>query len=116
MNNKVEKEYKIEIIASIIENALFCTNEELYEFCEDLLNENVSILNFNKFLPDTKEEINRQYPEIKRITGYPTTDYGISSIESIIEEYKCLYGDKLTFKVYDTNKKVLKPFHFKYKK
>ena len=50
------------------------------------------------------------------ITGYPTTDYGISSIESIIEEYKYLYEDKLTFKVYNTNKKVLKPFHFKYKK
>ena len=33
--NKIAKEYKIEIIASIIENALFCTNEELFSFCEE---------------------------------------------------------------------------------
>lgn len=115
-DNKIVKEYRIEVIASIVENALFCTNEELFDFCSDLIGEDIGAIDFMTYLKSVEYEIRRQYPNIKRITSYPTSDYGESSIYHVVNEYKERYGDTLTFEVKNTKRKILKPFHFKYKK
>lgn len=114
MNNKITKEYKIEIIASIIENALFCTNEELFSFCEEIINKEVDIMNLQNNIDEITNELKEQYPSLKRITPYPTSDFGEYYINEIIKFYKNIFGDTITIEVYPRKIKKLKPFHFKY--
>ena len=114
MTNKITKEYKIEIIASIIENALFCTNEELFSFCEEIINREVDIMNLYDNIDEITKELKKQYPSLKRITPYPTSDFGEYYINTIIKLYKKMFGDTIAIKVYPRKIKKIKPFHFKY--
>ena len=71
-NIKKVKEYDARIIASIIENAFLCNNEnEIFNCAEDIINEEVDILNYREKSTKVIEEIKRQCPYIKRITPYP---------------------------------------------
>lgn len=114
-NNKKVKEYDIKIIASIIENALLCDNEEeIFNCSENIINEEVDILNYREKSEKVIEEIKKQCPYIKRITPYPMSDINSDLMNKICNYYINAYGETIFLKVYSRKRKKLTPFHFKY--
>lgn len=114
-NIKKVKEYDVRIIASIIENAFLCNNEnEIFNCAEDIINEEVDILNYREKSTKVIEEIKRQCPYIKRITPYPMGNLNSDLINKVCDSYIKSYGETIFLKVYPIKRKKLIPFHFKY--
>lgn len=116
-SEKITKEYDIRIIASIMENGMLCDNiEQVFEFAQDLINKEVDLLNFRILQKEIINEINNQYPNMKRLTTFPTAEYDECYVATLIDFYRKNFGNSLNFEVYARKKKIFKPFHFKYKK
>ncbi len=112
-NLKTEKEYDIRIVASIMENGLLCNNiEEIFDLSQDLINKEVDVLNYQSLEKEIIFELKKQYPSIKRLSHYPTTEYTEGYSDYLVQHYKKCYGDTLKLEVYKRKVKALKPFNF----
>lgn len=61
---QLEREFPIEVIASIFENRLFAPLEEIEDFASFITNENVNLSNIQRFIPTIQNEILKQYPNL----------------------------------------------------
>lgn len=110
---KIEKEYDVRIIASIMENAFLCnTVEEIFDCAEALIDEEVDIFNYQEKHYKVIREIKSQYPYIKRITPYPGSDLNSDEIRKVCNYYIFNYGKTIPLRVLLIRKKILKPYHF----
>ncbi len=113
-NNRIEKEIDIEVVASILEKIALGGIYNLTNFASMLIDESVDSINLVGKLPEIEAELNRQYPNIKRLIGPIHGELHEGYTDFIVEQYRKTYGDKITFLVYPKKEKKLKPFHFKY--
>lgn len=104
----LEKEFKIEIIASVIENRLLTLEthpkqiekftNEIFDFCKFVTDEEVNFGNLYRFAPIISNIIKEQYPTIERITPISACDLTNDSVKYLVKVYKSKYGDKLLIK------------------
>lgn len=96
---KLEREFPIEVIASIFESRLFAPLEEIEDFVCFITNENVDLSNIQRFIPTIQSEILKQHPTLKTISLH---NYEIcltpSRVEYTKEWYREQNGNSLTIK------------------
>ena len=96
---KLEREFPIEVIASIFESRLFAPLEEIEDFVCFITNENVDLSNIQRFIPTIQSEILKQHPNLKTICLH---NYEIcltpSRVEYTKEWYREQNGNSLTIK------------------
>ena len=123
ITKNIEKEFKIEIIASIIENKLLIeipeyiekdnTNnfmnyfiKELFEFCSFITGETVNFSNIDRLAPTIKNLLYKEYPKMNKVLTNQYDYYQMTNkeIKDIINIYKETYGEKIKIK---SRKKVI---------
>lgn len=110
----VEKEFRIELIASLLENRLLnCENSEyivtendLYDLCSFVSNFNVDKLNFFTLGNKVKNIILKLNPELNIRINQNDSELYDTDIDSILKIYKKLYGD--TYKIKSVKKCIIK--------
>ena len=65
---KLEREFPIEVIASIFEGRLFAPLKEIEDFASFITNENIDLSNIQRFIPTIQCEVLRQHPNLKTIS------------------------------------------------
>ena len=95
----IEKEFNIEVIASLIENRLLASEDDIYELCSFITNENVNMYSFHNFVYIVRMLILEQYPELNNRINYEmSNEIEKHTIESLKTIYKNKFGDKLKIK------------------
>lgn len=96
---KLEREFPIEVIASIFEGRLFAPLNEIEEFASFITNENVDLTNIQRFIPTIQCEILKQHPNLKTLNFFNYERCLESNrVESTNNWYKKQNGDSLTIK------------------
>lgn len=103
----IEKEFKIETIASLLENRLLKTTEyELYELCSFISGEDISKINFYSLGLKIKNILLELQPELNiRINRHNSKLYDVD-VRAILKVYRNLFGDKYLIK--SVNKCLIK--------
>lgn len=104
----LEREFDIEIIASVIENKMLTLenhpkkidifSNNILELCSFITGEEVNYGNLVRFGPIIRQLIIEQYPSIHRLTPVGANDLDDDKIFKLIKYYKDNYGDKLLIK------------------
>lgn len=107
-SKRLEKEFKIEIIASIIENKILTLEthpkkieefeNEILEFCQFITGETVTFGNLYRFGPIISTIVREQYPNMIRLTSIGRDDLNVEQIKYLIRHYKIIYGETIKIK------------------
>ena len=93
---KLEREFPIEVIASIFESRLFAPLDEIEDLVSFITNEEVNLSNIQRFIPTIQSEILKQHPNLKTISLYNYEIYLTPSrVEYTKEWYRKQNGSSL---------------------
>lgn len=96
---KVEKEFRIEQVASVIEVCYLTEPNDVYEFCTFIMGEDINPGNIKEKSKEINRLIKEQYPNMKRTLFLQDGDcISQRRIDEIVSEYRKVYGEIINIK------------------